>query len=140
MGRIVIACYRPKPGQREGLRQLVRDHVATLRSRRLVTDRPPITMEGSDGTVVEVFEWVSPASIEAAHQDPSVQEMWGRFNEVCDYIPVSQVAEASLMFSEFSPLEGVRRRLPKRAASKSRKRPTTRSARARKGAARTRRR
>ena len=40
MGRTVIACYRPKPGQDAALHALARTHVPTLRSIGLVTDRP----------------------------------------------------------------------------------------------------
>lgn len=57
MGRIVIVGYRPKEGQRDALRRLIVDHVATLRSEGLVSERTPITMEAADGTIVEVFEW-----------------------------------------------------------------------------------
>lgn len=105
MGRIVIAAYRPKSGQREALRRLIVDHVATLRSLGLVADREPITMEAEDGTVVEVFEWKSKEAIEAAHGHPAVLEMWERYAEVCDYVPIAQVPEASEPFSEFTPVE-----------------------------------
>ncbi len=105
MGRVVIACYRPKPGQQDALRALVREHVATLRSIGLVTNRVPITMEAKDGTFVEVFEWASPEAIQAAHSHPVVLRMWEEYGKVCDYIPMSQVAEAAQMFSEFTPVE-----------------------------------
>ena len=55
MGRVVISCYRPKPGQEEALRALMRTHVSILRTAGLVTDRVPITVEAKDGTVVEIF-------------------------------------------------------------------------------------
>lgn len=105
MGRIVISCYRPKPGHQDALRELVRGHVATLRSIGLVTDRLPITMEATDGTFVEVFEWASSEAIQAAHSHPVVLRMWEEYGKVCDYVPISQVAEASQMFSEFTPVE-----------------------------------
>ena len=111
MGRIVIACYRPKPGKQEALRQLIVDHVATLRAQNLVTDRTPITMEAKDGTIVEVFEWVSSAAIEAAHTNPAVLAMWNEYEAVCDYVPLNTVDEAAEMFAEFTPLEGVRHEL-----------------------------
>jgi len=57
MGRVAIACYKPKPGQEEALRALVAEHVTTLRSIGLATDRSPITMQAKDGTIIEVFEW-----------------------------------------------------------------------------------
>jgi quinol monooxygenase YgiN len=112
MGRIVIACYRPKPGQQEALRALIRDHVATLRKQKLVTDRAPITMEARDGTIVEVFEWVSKAAIEAAHENLAVLAMWKEYEAVCDYVPLDAVPEAAELFSEFTPIEGVRTAQP----------------------------
>ena len=76
MGRIVIACYRPKAGKKEALKRLILDHVATLRSEGLVTERTPITMEAEDGTIVEVFEWVSSAAIrERPHQRRRAQDV-----------------------------------------------------------------
>lgn len=104
MGRIVIACYRPKPGQERGLHDLVRQHVATLRSIGLVTGRAPITMQAKDGTFVEVFEWASADAIQAAHSHPVVLRMWEEYGTVCDYVPLSQIAEASEMFAEFTPV------------------------------------
>jgi hypothetical protein len=112
MGRIVIACYRPKPGKKAALQSLILDHVATLRAEGLVTEREPITMEAQDGTIVEVFEWVSSAAIESAHINAAVLKMWDQYTEVCDYVPVAEVPEAANMFAEFAPIEGVRHTLP----------------------------
>jgi quinol monooxygenase YgiN len=104
-GRVVIACYRPKPGQHEALRALLLTHVPTLRSLGLETSRVSITMQAKDGTFVEVFEWASPQAIEAAHGHPDVRRMWQEYGKLCDYVPVAQVPEASQMFSEFTPVE-----------------------------------
>ncbi len=105
MGRLVIACYRPKPGQQDALRALVRTHVATLRSIGLVTSRRPIAMEAKDGTILEVFEWASADAIQAAHGHPVVQAMWGEYGKVCEYVPLSQIPEAAQLFSEYAPLD-----------------------------------
>ncbi len=105
MGRIVIACYRPKPGKKSELDALMQTHLSTLRVEGLVTERESIMMEATDGTIIEVFEWKSHEAIEAAHKNAAVLEMWDRYAEVCDYIPVAQVPEAAEMFSQFSPLE-----------------------------------
>ncbi len=103
MGRIVIACYKPKAGKEKALRALIVDHVPTLRRIGLVTDRAPILMEARDGTLVEVFEWASAEAIQAAHAHPAVLRMWEEYGKVCDYVPVAQVPEAAQMFSEFAP-------------------------------------
>lgn len=105
MGRVVIACYRPKPGQQDGLREAVRTHVSTLRSLGLVTNRQPIAMEAQDGTIVEVFEWASADAIRAAHEHPAVHRMWEAFERVCEYVPVAQVPEAGGLFPEFAPVD-----------------------------------
>ncbi len=106
MERIVIVCYRPKPGKREELRALMATHLDTLREQDLVSERESIMMEAADGTIVEVFGWASPAAIEAAHENPAVQAMWGRYAEVCEFVPIGAVAEAADLFSEFAALPG----------------------------------
>ena len=70
MGRIVIACYKPNPGQNVALRRLMPTHLTRLRAEGLVTDRASMTMEAEDGTIVEVFEWKSKQAIDAAHTNP----------------------------------------------------------------------
>jgi quinol monooxygenase YgiN len=103
VGRIVIACYKPKPGMEERLIELTRSHVRRLRAEGLVTDREPIAMVAQDGTVVEVFEWRSAEAMEAAHSNPNVQKMWQEYAGLCEYVPVADLAEANQLFSEFSP-------------------------------------
>lgn len=105
MSRVVIACYRPKPDKQEALRELMKDHLAILKSQDLVTDRTSIMMEAEDGTIIEVFEWKSEAAMESAHTNSVVQAMWEEYAEVCEYVPVADVAEAAQVFSEFIPLE-----------------------------------
>ena len=125
--RIVIACYKPRAGKNEALRELIRDHVAILRAEGLVTDRAPITMEARDGTVVEVFEWVSAAAIKSAHDNPAVQAMWQDYAEVCDYVPIGEVPEAAELFSEFAPVPGIRLGARKPGADGKRPAPTKRA-------------
>lgn len=104
MGRIVVACYKPKTGKAQALRELMRMHHPILKSQGLVTNRESILMESEDGTIVEVFEWASMDAIEAAHQNPVVAEMWDQYSRVCDYVPIASVPEANQIFSQFSPV------------------------------------
>ena len=105
MGRIVIVALRPKPGCEEALVELTTEHLPILKREGLVTDRPAVAMVAADGTVVEVFEWASKEAIEAAHANETVQALWRRYAEVCDYVPIAQVPEAADLFSEFTPLD-----------------------------------
>lgn len=104
MGRIVIVAYKPKPGKVDALKELTKTHVSRLKQEGLVTDREPIIMETADGTIIEVFEWLSTEAIQKAHTNPEVQKMWGEYAAVCDYVPLNSLSEASNMFADFMPL------------------------------------
>jgi quinol monooxygenase YgiN len=104
MGRFVIVAYKPKPGKEEGLRAAVAKHLRVLREENLVTEREASVMRAADGTVIEVFEWLSAEAIAKAHGNPAVQALWGEFAAVCDYVPLASLNEAQQMFAEF---EGV---------------------------------
>lgn len=101
--RIVIVAYKPKASKTKELHQLMKEHLSVLKNQNLVTDRASIIMEAKDGTIIEVFEWKSKAAIEQAHSNPAVLQMWGKYAEVCDFIPIAKVEEASSLFSEFQP-------------------------------------
>ena len=104
MGSISVACYRPRTGCEEALLKLVRNHLPPLRSQGLVTERPSIVMRTADGTIVEVFEWVSQEAIAGAHHNPAVIELWKRFEAVCSYETPANLPEFQKMFSHFEPV------------------------------------
>jgi hypothetical protein len=104
MGDMVIAAYRPKPGQEAALLELTRDHVPRLRRLGLATDRPCLTMKAKDGTIVEVFEWKDGA-IAKAHHHPDVLAMWDEYANACDYVRLVDLAEATEMFAGFVPID-----------------------------------
>lgn len=103
MGRIVIVCYRPKPGKEKELEDLSKTHVDRLNSEGLVTERVPIIMKSRDGSIVEVFEWKSKEAMEQAHGNPEVQKMWAEYAEVCDFEKPTNIEEFGNLFSEFEP-------------------------------------
>ncbi|HEY2823038.1 MAG TPA: hypothetical protein VGJ06_18480 [Candidatus Acidoferrum sp.] len=104
MGSISLACYKPKAGCQEALLALVREHLPPLRAAGLVTNRESIVMRAADGTIIEVFEWVSPEAIASAHSHPVVLELWKKFEAVCTYEIPNSIAEFRNMFSHFEPV------------------------------------
>ena len=44
-------------------------------------------------------------AIDAAHENPVVLEMWGRYHKVCTYVPIGEVPEAAQLFSPFTPVD-----------------------------------
>ena len=104
MGVIVICCYKPKPGKQAALAELMTTHLPRLHKEGLVTDRKSIIMEAKDGTIVEVFEWLSQEAINSAHSNPEVLKMWGEYAGVCDYTSLNSLAEVDDLFAGFKPV------------------------------------
>ena len=104
MGSISVACYKPKPGCEAALLALVREHLPPLRAAGLVTNRESIVMRTADGTIIEVFEWISQEAIASAHSHPVVLELWKKFEAVCTYEIPSNIAEFRNLFSHFEPV------------------------------------
>jgi hypothetical protein len=105
MGRIVIVAYKPKAGRDQALLEAVGKHARILRAENLISDRPVYVMRASDGTIVEVFEWLSPEAIERAHSNPAVHALWAEFGEACEYVPLGSLAESQQMFAEFEAVD-----------------------------------
>lgn len=105
MAEFVIALYRPLPGKAAELLELVRQHHPTLLGQGLVTDRPPYLLRASDGSLLEVFEWVSAEAADAAHDDPVVMALWDRFGVACEFGKLADLAESELIFPHFVPVD-----------------------------------
>jgi quinol monooxygenase YgiN len=104
MGKTVIVAYKPKPGKAANLKELIKTHLPLLKQEGLVRDRESYIMEAADGTIVEVFEWLSEEAMQQAHKNPAVLKMWGEYAEVCDYVQLNSLAEAGNLFASFAAL------------------------------------
>jgi hypothetical protein len=102
MGTMVIASYRPKPGKESDLLACTHDHLPILRAQGLATDRPSTVLRAADGTLLEIFEWVSQGAIDAAHTNPAVLALWERYAACCDYVTLGDLAEAKALFPGFA--------------------------------------
>ncbi len=106
MGAIVLACYRPKAGCDERLRELIARHVPALRAQRLITERPSLLLRSpQDGTYVEIFEWISNAHASKAHHDDVIGPLWKEMGEVAEFRSLDQLAESARPFPHFDPVE-----------------------------------
>jgi hypothetical protein len=79
MGNMVIALFRPKPDKAADLMACMRDHLPVLRAQGLATDRSSVVLRAVDGTLLEIFEWVSQDAIDAAHGNPAGLALWQRY-------------------------------------------------------------
>lgn len=104
MGQLVIAVYRPRPGHEQELLGVMRDHVPALQRLGLATEREPIVFRAKDGSLLELFEWKSDEAVKTAHGHPVVRELWGRFDRACEFVTLSDLAEARERFPHFEPV------------------------------------
>ncbi|MBL7714227.1 MAG: hypothetical protein JNL01_02095 [Bdellovibrionales bacterium] len=99
---MVIAMYRPKEGKQAELEALVKKHFPTLKQYGLSTHKESFIGRSSDGTILEIFEWVNQAAAEKAHDHPAVAKIWEAMAMVCDFTTLSQIPESSKRFPHFS--------------------------------------
>ncbi len=101
---IVFAAYRPRSGREEDLADLVRRHHPTLLRLGLATTRAPVVCRAADGTVIEVFEWVSAEAAQRAHDVPEVRAIWGPMEECAEFASLSSLSEVKHPFPHFTPV------------------------------------
>ena len=106
-GPVVIAVYKPKPGQGRALEDLLAEHVPTLRREELATARPVVLLRSADGVYLEIFEWASVQSPARAHDNTRVQALWQRIAQVAEVIRLADLPCAHRSFPHFEPVEGV---------------------------------
>ena len=98
---VVVAMYRPKDGKLVELETLVKKHFPTLKEYGLTTNRDPYIGRAGDGTLLEVFEWISEDAAQKAHDHPAVAKIWEAMAVVCDFGKLEQLAEAKKPFPHF---------------------------------------
>ncbi|WP_119459172.1 antibiotic biosynthesis monooxygenase [Rhodospirillaceae bacterium SYSU D60014] len=105
-GGIVIALYRPKPGQSGELESILAHHVPSLRREGLATSRPVLLLRSTvDGSYLEIFEWIDPEAAERAHTNEHVRAIWASITEVADVLRLADLAEAEDRFPHFEAVE-----------------------------------
>lgn len=102
---VVFALYQPHEGKDAELRQLIAEHIPTLRRLELITQRPAILAKSTNGTYIEVFEWRSAESAGQAHQHPEVAKVWEAMGEIADLPTLDSLEEARARFPHFEPVD-----------------------------------
>ncbi len=102
--RLSIVAYKPKPGKEAELMALTLEHVPYLQKEGMATSRPHIIAKAGDGTIVEVFEWAE-GGLERAHAHVGLSAMWQQYSAVCDYVPLTTLAETHNIFANFVPVK-----------------------------------
>ena len=101
MSILAFAMYKPKPGKEQELNTLLVDHLPTLERLGFKTSTPAFVVQSTDGTIIEIFEWVSEETKRAAHVHPDVKRIWEPMDALCTYPAMKDLPEAQKPFPEF---------------------------------------
>lgn len=101
MGIITIGAFRAKPGKEGDLVDLLKHHHGILRLQGLVSEMKPVIARAKDGSFIEIFEWKNQTAIDAAHKNPSVAELWKKFEACSDAVKLADLPEGQGPFASF---------------------------------------
>jgi hypothetical protein len=104
MSRIGFVLYRPRKGKEDELVKMIQTHFPLLRREGLITDRKAMGMKTNDGSIMVVFEWMTPESIEKAALHSGVQNIWMKVSKISDFDKPGSIAEFHDMFPDFEAL------------------------------------
>ncbi len=105
MAEIVIAIYKVKQNKMSQFKSLLQHHYQILKNEGLVTDRYPVTMKSfKNNMVVEVFEWKSSTSADAAHTNQNVKTHWDKMTEIAEFSTLHHLDEVDNYFPHFQPI------------------------------------
>ncbi len=96
--------YKPKDGSEEDLKNILKDHLPVLKQLGFITGAGHFFARSANGTLIEIFEWVSEEAKVAAHQHPAVREIWGRMMPICEFPALKDLPEAQNRFPNFDLL------------------------------------
>ena len=102
--QIVFAMYRPHEDKDEQLRELISQHIPTLRRLELITDREPILARSSNGTYIEIFEWRTADSSRQAHEHPELAKVWEAMGAIAEFPNLESLEESKDRFPHFEPV------------------------------------
>jgi hypothetical protein len=103
--RLSLSAYRPRPGREDEVLAHLRHEVATLRQRGHITSRPvPICRTGR-GEYLVVAEWATDLSVDEAHADEVILEVWRRKEQLVEYLGPADLDGSDVPFASYDVLE-----------------------------------
>jgi hypothetical protein len=101
---LALAMYKPTEGNAEKLKEILKDHIPTLRKYELIADGTAYMVQSADGTIIEVFEWINNEAKNTAHEHPAIRTIWGKMEGICEFPGLQDLPEAKRPFPNFEIL------------------------------------
>jgi hypothetical protein len=105
--RLSLSAYRRRPGRDDEVLPHLRDEIATLRARGHITSRPVPICRTARGEYLVVAEWATETSVDEAHEDDVILEVWRRKAALVEYIAPADLDRSDVPFASYDVLEDV---------------------------------
>jgi hypothetical protein len=103
--RISLSAYRARPGRRDDVLPHLRHEVATLRARGHITSRPAPICLTARGEYLVIAEWATESSVDKAHEDEVILDVWRRKAQLVEYIAPCDLDKSAVPFVSYDVLE-----------------------------------
>ena len=103
--RLSLSAYRPRPGREGKVLPHLRAEIAALRARGHITSRPVAICRTASGAYLVVAEWATERSVDDAHADEVILEIWHRKEQLVEYLAPSELAGIDIPFASFDVVE-----------------------------------
>jgi hypothetical protein len=103
--RITLSAYRAKNGHADEVLLHLREEIAALRARGHITSRPAAICRTSSGEYLVVSEWSTERSVDDAHEDKGILEIWRRKERLVDYLAPGELTGSDVPFASFDLIE-----------------------------------
>ena len=103
--RVSLSAYRPRPGRGGEVVPRLREEVATLRAHGYITSRPAPICLTARGEYLVIAEWATETSVDEAHADDVILEVWRRKEQLVEYIAPADLDQSDIPFASYDVLE-----------------------------------
>lgn len=99
--RMSLSAYRPRPGDGHDVLPHLREELATLRAHGYITSRPVPICVTARGEYLVISEWATETSVDEAHADEVILEVWRRKEQLVEYIAPADLDGSGVPFASF---------------------------------------
>ena len=103
--RVSLSAYRPRPGRSDEVLPHLRHEVAALRARGHITGRPAPICLTPRGEYLVIAEWATESSVDEAHEDDVILDVWRRKEKLVEYIAPCDLDKSDIPFVSYDVLE-----------------------------------
>jgi heme-degrading monooxygenase HmoA len=103
--RVSLSAYRPRPGRGDEVLPHLREEVAALRAHGYITNRPVPICRTTRGEYLVISEWTTETSVDEAHADDAIREVWRRKEQLVEYIAPADLDQSDVPFASYDVVD-----------------------------------